>query len=182
MKIAILFGSFNPLTNAHVAAIKRAVEHLNADKGLFVATNGQYLRRKTVKLNDPFYLSEEERREIIEQVCKSEPKLEFWGYEMGGINPRRYKTLCKVQAQYPDAELYEIQGADKVRSIPKMASAEEYAANTKFAVFERNDIDPEQLGHQLHRSAQALLQRPGLLRPNTTSGVRRLGEAHPRRF
>ena len=65
-KIVVLFGSFNPLTNAHVAALKKVVEYLNADKGLFVATNGQYLRRKTVKLGDPFYLSEEERKEIIE--------------------------------------------------------------------------------------------------------------------
>ncbi|MBE6780227.1 MAG: TIGR02452 family protein [Ruminococcaceae bacterium] len=145
MKIAVLFGSFNPLTNAHIAAIKTAVEHLNADKGLFVATSGQYLRRKTVKLNDPFYLSEGERKEIIERVCESEPKLEFWGYEMGGINPRRYKTLCKIQSQYPEAELYEIQGADKVRSISKFTNGEEYAGHIKFAVFQRNDIELDKL-------------------------------------
>jgi nicotinate (nicotinamide) nucleotide adenylyltransferase len=145
LRIAVLFGSFNPLTNAHLAAMKTAVEHLNADKGLFVATNGQYLRRKTVKLNDPFYLTEDERKEIIERVCENEPKLEFWGYEMGGITPRRYKTLCKIQTQYPNAELFEVQGADKVRSISKFANGEEYISHIKFAVFERNDIDLEQL-------------------------------------
>ncbi len=145
MKIAVLFGSFNPLTNAHVTAMKKAVEHLNADKGLFVATSAQYLRRKTVKLNDPFYLTEDERKAIIETVCESEPKLEFWGFEMGGINPRRYKTLCKIQAQYPDCELYEVQGADKVRSISKFSDGEEYISHIKFAVFERNDIDLAQL-------------------------------------
>jgi nicotinic acid mononucleotide adenylyltransferase len=57
MKIAVLFGSFNPFTNAHLAAMKTAVDALQADKGLFVATNGQYLRKKTVKRNDPFYLT-----------------------------------------------------------------------------------------------------------------------------
>ena len=145
MKIAVLFGSFNPLTNAHIAAMKTAVEHLNADKGLFVATNGQYLKRKAVKLNDPFYLTEDERKSIIEGACKDQPKLAFWGYELGGINPRRYKTLCKIQLQYPDAELYEIQGADKVRSISKFKDGEEYVSNIKFAVFERNDINLEQL-------------------------------------
>ena len=97
MKIAVLFGSFNPLTNAHISMLKTAVDSLNADKGLFVATNGQYLRRKTVKIGDPFYLSEDERRGIIEKVCESRDKLEFWGYEMGGINPKRYQTLCKIQ-------------------------------------------------------------------------------------
>ena len=42
MKITVLFGSFNPLTNAHVAAMKTAVEAIGADLGLFVAANGQY--------------------------------------------------------------------------------------------------------------------------------------------
>ena len=44
MKIAVLFGSFNPMTTAHVSMLKSAVETLNADRGLFVATNGSPLR------------------------------------------------------------------------------------------------------------------------------------------
>ena len=94
MKIAVLFGSFNPMTNAHLAAMKTAVSALQADQGLFVATNGKYLRRKTIKTGDPFYLTEDERWEIIEKTCEAEPKLSFWGFEMGGTNPARYKTLC----------------------------------------------------------------------------------------
>ena len=100
MKIAVLFGSFNPMTNAHISMLKAAVEELNADKGLFVATNGQYLKRKTVKINDAFYLSEDERREIIERACEGEDKLSFATFELGGINPSRFKTLCKLQKQY----------------------------------------------------------------------------------
>ena len=144
MKIAVMFGSFNPMTNAHLAAMKTAVETLQADKGLFVATNGQYLRRKTVKTGDPFYLTEDERQEIIEKPCADQPKLSFWGFEMGGTNPARYKTLCKIQKQYPDAQLYEIQGADKVRSDSRAGSAEDYLANIRFAIFDRDDIDLEQ--------------------------------------
>ena len=69
MKICVLFGSFNPLTNAHVDALRLAVQSVNADKGLFVATNGKYLKRKTVKIGDPFYLSEDDRKSIIEKTC-----------------------------------------------------------------------------------------------------------------
>ena len=141
MKIAVLFGSFNPLTNSHLAVMKTAVSHLKAELGLFVATNGKYLKRKTVKINDPFYLTEEERREMIEQSCANEDKISFWGYELGGINPKRYKTLCAIRRKYPGAEIIEIQGADKVRSISKFGDAEEYVANTRFAVFGRNGID-----------------------------------------
>ena len=144
MKIAILFGSFNPMTNAHLAAMQTAVDALQADQGLFVATNGKYLRRKTVKTGDPFYLTEDERRQIIEATCAEQPKLSFWGFEMGGTNPARYKTLCKIQKQYPEALLYEIQGADKVRSDSRVGSAEDYLSNIRFAVFGRDDIDLEQ--------------------------------------
>lgn len=144
MKIAVLFGSFNPMTNAHLAAMKTAVAAVQADQGLFVATNGQYLRLKTVKTGDPFYLTAEERREIIEATCADDPKLSFWGFEMGGTNPARYKTLCKIQKQFPNAQLYEIQGADKVRSDSRVGSAEDYLTHIRFAVFNRDDIDLEQ--------------------------------------
>lgn len=141
MKIAVLFGSFNPLTNSHLSVMKTAVARLDADLGLFVATNGRYLKRKTIKIDDPFYLTEEERKETIEKVCENEDKLSFWGYELGGINPKRYKTLCAIRRKYPNAELFEIQGADKVRSISKFGDAEEYVANIRFAVFGRKGID-----------------------------------------
>ena len=141
MRIAVLFGSFNPMTNAHVGAMKTAVKAISADKGLFVATNGKYLKRKTVKISDPFYLSEDERREIIENVCVGEDKLDFWGFELGGINPNRFKTLCKIQKQYPDAEIYEIQGADKVHTLAKSSHGEEYVSNFHFTIFKRFGID-----------------------------------------
>ena len=126
MKIAVLFGSFNPMTKAHIAAMQNAVEAIGADKGLFVPTNGQYLKRKTVKISDPFYLSEDERKAIIDKVCENEPNLEFACFELGGINPNRFKTLCKIQKQYPDAEIFEIQGADKVHTLLKSNHGEEY--------------------------------------------------------
>lgn len=145
MTIAVLFTSANPLTNSHLAILKSAVEHLNADKGLFVATNGEYLKRKMVKRGDGFCLSEDERREIIEKACETEPKLGFWGFEMGGSNPKRYKTLAKIQRTYPDATIFEVEGADKVRSISKFSDSVEYVNNVKFAIFGRDGIDIDAL-------------------------------------
>ena len=145
MTIVVLFTSANPLTNSHLAILRSAVEYLNADKGLFVATNGEYLKRKMVKRGEGFCLTEEERREIIEKACEPEPKLEFWGFEMGGSNPKRYKTLAKIQKQFSNAELVEVEGADKVRSISKFSDSEEYVKNVRFAIFGRNGIDLDSL-------------------------------------
>ena len=141
MKIAVLFGSFNPMTKAHISAMKTAVKAIGADKGLFIPTNGQYLKRKTVKIDDPFYLTEDERKAIIDKVCENEPDLEFTCFELGGINPSRFKTLCKIQKQYPDAEIFEIQGADKVHTLLKSSHGEEYVGKFRFVVFERYGID-----------------------------------------
>lgn len=141
MKIAVLFGSFNPLTAAHISMLKAAVDFLNADKGFFVATNGQYLKRKTVKINDSFYLSEDERREIIERVCESEDRLSFAMFELGGIYPSRFRTLCKLQKKYPDAEIFEVMGADKIHTLYKSAHIEDYFRQFKIAVFPRKGID-----------------------------------------
>lgn len=141
MTIAVLFGSFNPFTNSHISILRSAVQYLNADRGLVVATSGAYLKRKIVKRGEGFCLIEEERQEIIEKACVAEPNLEFWGFEMGGSSPKRYKTLAKIQKQYSDADLWEVQGADKVRSISKFSDSEDYINNVKFAIFGCDGID-----------------------------------------
>ena len=141
MKIVVLFGSFNPITNAHVGILKTALNSLEADKGLFVATNGKYLKRKAVKLGDAFYLTEDERREIIEETCQGESGLSFWGFELGGYVPSRYKTLCRIRKQYPDAEIIEVMGADKVHTLEKTSYGDDYVGGFRFAVFSRKGID-----------------------------------------
>jgi nicotinate-nucleotide adenylyltransferase len=143
MKICVLFGSFNPLTNAHITALRTAVNAIGADKGLFVATNGQYLKRKTVKIDDPFYLSEDERKAIIEKVCESESKLEFWGFELGGINPSRFKTLCKIQKQYPDAEMWLLMGTDMFLTLQNWYDPEMICKLAGICAFGRTEQDSE---------------------------------------
>lgn len=97
--------------------------------------------RKTVKIDAPFYLTEDERKVIIDKVCENEPNIEFACFELGGINLSRFKTLCKIQKQYPDAEIFEIQGADKVHTLLKSSHGEEYVGKFRFVVFERYGID-----------------------------------------
>lgn len=150
------------MTNAHVTMMKTAVRQIGAERGLFVATNGKYLKRKTVKIDDPFYLSEGERREIIEKVCANEANIEFWGFELGGINPSRFNTLCKIQKQYPDAEIFEVMGADKVHTLYKSSYAEDYLTQFKIAVIGRKGIDPEPMFAEqpvleAHRSSFVML-------------------------
>lgn len=145
MKIAVLFGAFNPMTNAHIALMKAALECLSADKGLFVATSGKYLIKQSIKNENPFFLTEEERQEIIEGVCDGQDKMSFWGFETGGINPNRYKTLCKIQKQYPEVTICEVMGADELRTLYRSSHPKEYLTKFRFLVFGRDNIDMFQL-------------------------------------
>lgn len=47
MKTCVLFGSFHPLTNSHITALRTAVNSIGADKELFVATTGICYAGKT---------------------------------------------------------------------------------------------------------------------------------------
>lgn len=143
MRIVALFGSFNPLTNAHLQLLREAVKQLDADKGLFVATNDKYLKKKTIKRDDPIFFNEAEREAVIRECCSTEDNLEFWGFELGGAMPSRYKTLLKIKKQFPDAEIIEILGVDKLNSITRSANLHDHLSTFKVGVFYRGKVDPE---------------------------------------
>ena len=144
-KCLVYFGSFNPLTNAHVGLMKTAMDSLGCDMGLFVATNGKYLQSKMSKHGEAFALSEDERKDMIVDACKEYNNIGFWGFELGGYSPNRYKTMLKIKRENPELELIELLGADKIRSIAKSAKVDEYVGNTQFAVVGRDDIDVSSL-------------------------------------
>ena len=143
-KIVVLTGSFNPVTKAHFQILSKAVEYLHADKGLFVATNDQYLTKKTVveaKTRTKFFLSEEVRREMLESLNKENYKLFFGGFELGGVSPATDKTLRKVIRENKGYDVYYLCGADKFKRIPHWYNFSNMIKDMHICVIEREDID-----------------------------------------
>ena len=143
-KIVVLTGSFNPVTKAHFQILSKAVEYLHADKGLFVATNGKYLIRKTVLNKDrrtKFYLSEDIRRQMLESLNKENNKLFFGGFELGGESPATDKTLRKILKENKESEVFFLCGADKLKRIPHWSDFEDLINNIHVCVINRGDID-----------------------------------------
>lgn len=143
-KIVVLTGSFNPVTKAHFQILSKAVEYLHADKGLFVATNDQYLTKKTVveaKTRTKFFLSEEVRREMLESLNKENNKLFFGGFELGGVSPATDKTLRKVIRENKGYDVYYLCGADKFKRIPHWSNFSNMIKDMHICVIEREDID-----------------------------------------
>ena len=150
-KIIVFTGSFNPITIAHYKIISDAVEKFDADEGVFVITNDKYLEYKSLlKVKNPssFRLSSQTRSEMINSLANDNPKLNYWGKELGGAAPSTYKTLVKFMKdkvkQYPceEIKLYYLFGADKLKGISNWNHAEEIIGLCDFIVYVRNkDIE-----------------------------------------
>lgn len=145
-KIIALTGSFNPVTKAHFEILSDAVEKFNADEGVFIATNDKYLTKKCLlKVKSPsnFILSEKTRAEMLSSLSAENPKLSFWGYEIGGVSSNTYSTLKSVlrskKKQYPNEEikLYFLFGADKLKNVPHWQHAEELSDLCEYLVYAR---------------------------------------------
>lgn len=146
-KLIALTGSFNPATVAHYKILSDAVEKYGADEGIFIATNDDYLSKKSLlKTNPPssFILPEALRSEMIRSLSSDNPKLSYWGTELGGIDPNTYRTLVKLlkdkRKQYPGEEitLYFLFGADKLRQMPRWNHAEEMSELCEYLVYARH--------------------------------------------
>lgn len=147
-KIVIATGSFNPITIAHRRLLEEGIELVNADKGLLVCTNGDYLINKIVvkkKNKNPFILSEDIRKEMIESLSKVNPKIEFGGFEIGGVSPSTERTLKSIMKKYPNSEFYFLVGADKLSSIPQWKNIDAIFSNMNLIVCKREGYDVEKI-------------------------------------
>lgn len=146
-KIVVITGSFNPVSKAHYKLLSDGVERVNADEGVFIATNDKYLAKKSLlKVKEPtnLILTEEQRSEMLRSLSAENPKLTYWGTELGGADPRSYKTLLKLMKdkakQYngEDIKLYFLFGADKLRSLSHWQDVDAMFEMCEFLVYSRN--------------------------------------------
>jgi nicotinate (nicotinamide) nucleotide adenylyltransferase len=145
-KLIALTGSFNPVTVAHYKILSDAVERFDCDEGIYIATDDRYLTRKVaLKGKQPynFLLPETVRGEMLRSLANDNPKLSYWGVELGKEYPSTYKTLVKLikdkQKQYPGEEikLYFLFGADKLKNFSHWDHAEEMAELCEYLVYAR---------------------------------------------
>ena len=113
-RIVVMGGSFNPPTLAHYKLMREAIDALVADRGIFVPVSDAYLRRKMRHSHPPVVLSPEMRVRMLRSMC-TDSRMTVCEKEIGTIEARTIPTLMELQEEYPDAELYFLMGADKLR-------------------------------------------------------------------
>lgn len=144
MKIVVMGGSYNPPTIAHYRLMMRAVDALDADKGLFVPVSDAYLKRKMRKDMRLFVLSPEMRIRMLRSMC-TDSRLDVCEKEIGTVEPRTVPTLEALQEDYPMSELYFVMGTDKLGLLCHLTEKCGFLDRFKAVLYSREDSSIEQM-------------------------------------
>ena len=141
-RIVVMGGSFNPPTLAHYKLMREAIDTLDADRGIFVPVSDAYLRRKMRHSHPPVVLSPEMRVRMLLSMC-TDSRMTVCKKEIGTIEARTIPTLMELQEEYPDAELYFLMGADKLKLLSHLAEKKNFLKEFKVALYSRDETGLE---------------------------------------
>lgn len=140
-RIVVLGGSFNPPTKAHQAIMKSAMNAISATKGVYVPSSDAYVSRKMSKVKcDNQVYSENDRAKMLILCSNEETTISIVEYGDDGKG-HTYETLCKVQASYPDSEIWFVVGDDKLDIMTRWHNHDKLFEKFKFVVLTRGDVD-----------------------------------------
>ena len=110
LRLGVMGGTFDPIHNGHLVAASEVASALNLDEVLFVPT-GQPWQKITV--------TESEHRYLMTVIATaSNPRFKVSRVDVDREGPTyTIDTLRELRAEYPDAELYFISGADAIAQI-----------------------------------------------------------------
>lgn len=135
-RIVVMGGSFNPPTLAHYKLMKVTIDALEADIGFFVPVSDAYLRRKMRHSHPPVVLSPELRVKMLQSMCM-DSRMRVCEKEIGTIEPRTMPTLMALQEDYPDAELYSVMGADKLKLLTHLTEKRDFLKTFRVVLYSR---------------------------------------------
>lgn len=146
-KIIVMGGSFNPPTIAHFKLMEAARRELDIEQGIFVPVSQAYLERKMRKSSGVrICLSEAIRVEMLRMMCENEQGLAISEEEMRVPSRVTTDTMPILQRQYPDAELFFLAGADKLKLITLWAKKRgDFLTQFRVAMVCRDGTDPKQI-------------------------------------
>ena len=135
-RIIVMGGSFNPPTLGHYRLMKEAIDALDADIGFFVPVSDAYLRRKMRHSHPPVVLSPELRVKMLQSMC-TDSRMRVCEKEIGTIEPRTVPTLMALQEEYPEAELYFVMGADKLKLLTHLTEKRDFLKSFRVVLYSR---------------------------------------------
>jgi nicotinate-nucleotide adenylyltransferase len=159
MRIGYFGGSFDPPHRAHLLVAQAAANALHLDRVLLAPTGVQPLKEGTP------HASFDDRLAMTRLLCADDPRLEVSDIDAphaDGSPNYTVDAIARLKADFPDAEIFIIVGADSFLSLPRWHEPEKLLAEAHWVVLSRpgfnlSTIDPDHSGEgiaSLHLTAE----------------------------
>ncbi len=143
MNIALLFGSFNPVHNGHLAMAHAALLSNKCDEVWFVVSPHNPLK----SLNT--LASANDRANMVSLALQNESKIKICTIEFDMPTPSyTIHTIRKLKEEYPSFNFHILCGTDVVNSLPAWYKFKELIQAVKFLVCSR-EIENQFAQHSL---------------------------------
>ena len=148
-KLAIITGTFNPVTKAHIKLAMLAVKEIQDAMVIYVPAKNQFLK-EWKHLDDSDIMSESERVDILSQAIKTYGFVCDTCEITGEVPGDTYNTLHYLAKKYGASidETYYICGSDKLSEIKKWYNSDLLLREFKFLVVRRTNDKVERLINQ----------------------------------
>ncbi len=116
MRVALFGGSFDPPHHGHIAIAAAAADAFELDTVLFAPTGHQPLKPEGASA------SFEDRLAMVELVCGQDPRFAVSNLDSprpDGMPNYTVETLTTLKEMMPEAELFNLVGADSFLDLPR---------------------------------------------------------------
>ena len=143
MNIALLFGSFNPVHNGHLAMAHAALRSNKCEEVWFVVSPHNPLKSLGT------LASANERAHMVSLALQNESKIKICTIEFDMPTPSyTIHTIRKLKEEYPSFNFHILCGTDVVNSLPAWYKYKELIQAVKFLVCSR-EIENQFANHSL---------------------------------
>ncbi len=143
MNIALLFGSFNPVHNGHLAMAHAALQSNKCDEVWFVVSPHNPLKSLDT------LASANDRAHMVSLALQDESKIKICTIEFDMPTPSyTINTVRKLKEEYPSFNFQILCGTDVVNSLPAWYKFKELIQEVKFLVCSR-EIENQFASHSL---------------------------------
>lgn len=132
MKVALFFGSFNPIHVGHLIIANHIAENASFDQIWFVVSPHNPHKEKSTLLADYHRLA------MVKIAIENNPKLRASDIEFNLEQPNyTVKTLTILKERYPNTSFSIIMGEDNINSFHKWYNYKHILANYSIIVYPR---------------------------------------------
>lgn len=140
MKVALFFGSFNPIHIGHLILANYIVENTDLDELWFVVSPQNPLKAKKTLLHD------HDRYDMVEMAIKSYPKMRVSDVEFSMPKPSyTIDTLTYLHEKFPNHHFSLIMGEDNLAGLQKWKNYDKILDNHQIIVYPRVFFSDEKI-------------------------------------